>query len=314
MSFSLLLAPEHEPSSFVGFAGNRIDRQSENRSEESLPAALANPQARIMLIRAGRLQMKLNGSGFEPYFSLSEARNLGAKLDQAVLLGQDEQGPVLAIPGSIEPDDLPDHIKAIDHRSIHTQGLIAETALGALAQGASLLAWHSSHRFCGRCGGQTQMRIGGYKRVCDACGAEHFPRTDPVAIMLSVRENKCLLGRSPHFQPGVYSCLAGFIEPGETIEAAVRRETLEEAGIRLGRVAYHASQPWPFPYTLMIGCFGEALNDDISFDGRELEDCRWFDREDVRRMLTATHQDGLFIPPSGAIANHLIRHWAQADT
>lgn len=314
MSFSLLLAPEREPSSFVGFAGNRIDRQSENRSEESLPLALADPRLRVMLMRAGRLSLKLNGGDFDPYFTLDEARNLGAKLDHAVLLGQDEQGPILAVPGSIEPEELPEGIKAIDHRSIYMQGLIDEAALGALAQGASLLAWHSSHRFCGRCGERTQMRIGGYKRVCDACGAEHFPRTDPVAIMLSVRGDKCLLGRSPHFQPGVYSCLAGFIEPGETIEAAVRRETLEEANIRLGRVAYHASQPWPFPHTLMIGCFGEALNDDISFDGRELEDCRWFAREEVRQMLTATHPGGLIIPPTGAIAHHLIRFWAQAET
>ena len=110
------------------------------------------------------------------------------------------------------------------------------------------------------------MRAGGYKRVCPACGTEHFPRTDPVAIMLAVTRDRCLLGRGPHFAPGMYSALAGFIEPGETIENAVRRETLEEAGIRLGRVVYHASQPWPFPYSLMIGCFGEALNEEIHAD------------------------------------------------
>ena len=110
------------------------------------------------------------------------------------------------------------------------------------------------------------------------CGAEHFPRTDPVAIMLAVTRDRCLLGRGPHFGPGMYSALAGFIEPGETIEDAVRRETFEESGIRLGRVAYHASQPWPFPYSLMIGCYGEALNEDIQADLTELEACRWFER------------------------------------
>ena len=129
------------------------------------------------------------------------------------------------------------------------------------------------------------MRAGGYKRLCPACGTEHFPRTDPVAIMLTVTRERCLLGRGRHFAPGMYSALAGFIEPGETIEDAVRRETLEEAGIRLGRVVYHASQPWPFPYSLMIGCFGEALNDDISADANELEDCRWFARDEVLAML-----------------------------
>jgi len=313
MTFPLFLTPEREPSSLVGFAGNRIDRQSENRTEESLPAALADPRARLLLTRGGRLHLKLNGSGFDPWFSLSQAEKLGAKLEHAVLLGNDSQGPVVAAPGSLEPEELPDGIKAIDHRSVYMQGLIDGQALGALAQGASLLSWHAGNRFCGRCGGRTQMRIGGYKRVCDSCGAEQFPRTDPVAIMLTIRDDRCLMGRSPHFGPGMYSCLAGFIEPGETIEAAVRRETLEESGIRLGRVAYHASQPWPFPHTLMIGCFAEALDEDITFDGRELEDCRWFTRNEVRLMIDDSHPDELRIPPPGAIASHLIRFWAQAD-
>jgi len=156
------------------------------------------------------------------------------------------------------------------------------------------------------------MRAGGYKRLCTACGTEHFPRTDPVAIMLAVSRDKCILGRSRHFAPGMYSALAGFIEPGETIENAVRRETLEESGIKLGRVVYHASQPWPFPYSLMIGCFGEALNNDINADLTELEDCRWFERGEVLAMLDKSHP-GFFVPPPGAIAHHLIRSWAESD-
>ena len=316
MTFPLFLAPEREPSQFVGFAGNRIDRQSENRSDDALETALADPRTRIMQTRGGRLYLKLgsgpDGGTFDPYFALAEAREMGAKLDHAVLLGMAAQGPVVAAPGALEPEALPEGIKAIDHRSVYVQGLIGAEALGELAQGAALLAWHHGHRFCGRCGAKTRMRIGGYKRTCTGCGAEHFPRTDPVAIMLAVREDRCLLGRGPHFGPGMYSCLAGFIEPGETIEAAVRRETLEESGIRLGRVLYHASQPWPFPHTLMIGCFGEALNGDIAFDGRELEDCRWFARDEVRAMVEGRHPDGLGIPPAGAIASHLIRFWAEA--
>ena len=127
--------------------------------------------------------------------------------------------------------------------------------------------------------------------------------------MLTVARDKCILGRSKHFAPGMYSALAGFIEPGETIENAVRRETLEEAGIRLGRVVYHASQPWPFPYSLMIGCYGEALSEEIDADLEELEDCRWFSREEVLTMLDRTHPTR-FVPPKGAIAYHLIRDWA----
>src|SRR5690606_3739330 len=134
-----------------------------------------------------------------------------------------------------------------------------------------------------------------------------------VAIMLAVTRDRCLLGRSPHFAPCMYSALAGFIEPGETIENAVRREVLEESAIRLGRVVYHASQPWPFPYSLMIGCFGEALNEDIAFDGKELEDCRWFTRAETRAIIAGRHEEGIAIPPPGAIASHLIRAWAEAD-
>ncbi|TKT74976.1 NAD(+) diphosphatase [Aquamicrobium sp. LC103] len=312
MTFSLFSAPEREPSQFVGFAGNRIDRQSENRSDDVLEKAFQDPPLRIMQSRAGRLYLKLPGEAFDPYFTLAEARAMGAKLDHAILLGMSSAGPVVMAPGSVEPEELPDGIKAIDYRSIYTQGLIGEESLGELAQGAALLAWHHNHRFCGRCGARTEMRIGGYKRVCSSCAAEHFPRTDPVAIMLAVRPEKCLLGRSPHFAPGMYSALAGFIEPGETIENAVRRETFEEAGIRLGRVAYHASQPWPFPYSLMIGCFGEALDDDIRADSSELEDCRWFSRAEVQAMLRGENAEGIVVPPSGAIAHHLIRAWATA--
>ena len=312
MTFPLFDAPQREPSQFVGFAGNRVDRQSENRTEDSLARALADPAARILLMRAGRIHLKLADGIFDAHYSRDEARALGAKLDHAVLLGRSEAGPVIAAPAGLDADDLPDTIKAIDYRSVYIQGLIDAESLGELAQGASLLHWNHTHRFCGRCGARTEMRIGGYKRVCTGCQAEHFPRTDPVAIMLAVQRDRCLLGRSPHFMPNMYSALAGFIEPGETIEQAVRRETLEESGIEIGRVVYHASQPWPFPHTLMIGCFGEATNDEIRFDGDELEDCRWFSRDEVLAILAGEHPDGIGCPPPGAIAHHLIRAWAES--
>lgn len=312
MNFRLFDAPQREPSQSVAFAGNRINRQAENRSDDALEQALADETARFLLTRGGRLYLKLNGGTFDPYFSLGEAAAFQPRLEQGVLLGMSSTGPVVAAPGGLEPDGLPEGVKAIDHRSVYVQGLVGEETLGEIAQAASLLAWHSSHRFCGRCGAATEARIGGYKRVCTSCSAELFPRTDPVAIMLAVTPERCLLGRSPHFAPGMYSALAGFIEPGETIENAVRRETFEEAGIRIGRVVYHASQPWPFPHSLMIGCFGEALEEEISFDGKELEDCRWFSREEVAGILAGTHEGGVTCPPRGAIAHHLIRAWAEA--
>lgn len=312
MSFRLFDAPLREASQFVGFSGNRIDRRSENRPDDCVKQALADPRTRLMILCDGRLCLKPEGESCDPWFRPGASSTLQVSLEKAILLGSDDDGPVLAAPAAIAAEDMPASIKAIDYRSVYTQGLIDEAALGALAQAAALLAWNESHRFCSRCGQPSEMKAGGYRRHCPACGADHFPRTDPVAIMLAATDEKCLLGRSPRFAPGMYSCLAGFIEPGETIENAVRRETFEESGIRLGRVVYHASQPWPFPYSLMIGCYGEPLNEDIRPDFAELEDCRWFFRDEVLKMLERTHPDGLIAPPRGAIAHTLIRTWAEA--
>jgi len=311
MTFRLFDAPEREPSQFVGFAGNRIDRQAELRSDSAAAEALALPSARLMLMRDGRLLLKQIEGAFDPYFSVAELAGLQVVLERAVLLGSIDGKPFLAAASGLEAELLPDAIKAIDYRSVYIQGLLDAEALGTLAQGAALLAWHANHGFCGKCGAPSEMRAGGYKRICTACATEHFPRTDPVAIMLAVTRTHCLLGRGRHFPPGMYSALAGFIEPGETIEAAVRRETFEEAGIRLGRVAYHASQPWPFPYSLMIGCYGEALDQNIRADANELEDVRWFTRDEVIAAMAKTHPDNIFVPPSGAIAHHLIRYWTE---
>jgi len=313
MTFRLFDAPLREPSQFVGFAGNRIDRQSEKRSDDSTEKALADPSARLILLKGGRIYLKDGANGLDPYYRPFGAASLGARMEHAILLGQSDQGPLLAAPAGLEPEELPDGVHAIDYRSVHTQGLLPVESLGEMAQAAALLAWHGTHRFCGRCGHATEMRSGGYKRVCTNCKAEHFPRTDPVAIMLAVTPERALMGRSPHFPPGMYSCLAGFIEPGETIEAAVRRETFEEAGIRLGRVAYHANQPWPFPYSLMIGCFGEALNEDITPDLAELEDVKWFTRDEVRDIIARRSTSGVTVPPESAIAHNLIKAWAESD-
>lgn len=312
MSFDLFDRPSREASLLVGFSGNSIDRRAEKRGDHSVADALGDPRARLMLIRAGRAYLRIESGGFDPYFGRADADGLGADLGDAVLLGFDEAGPVLAAAGGLEPEALPPGVKAVDFRSINVQGLVPPAALGAMAQAASLLSWHAGQRFCGRCGQPTLSRAGGYKKACPGCGAEHFPRTDPVVIMLAIGTNACLMGRGPHFAPGVYSALAGFVEPGETIEGAVRRETLEESGISVGRVAYHASQPWPFPHSLMIGCYGEALNDEVRADSDELEDCRWFAREEVLLMLEGRHPGGLLVPPRAAIANLLIRDWASS--
>jgi NAD+ diphosphatase len=200
-----------------------------------------------------------------------------------------------------------------DLRSIAIQGLVAPEHLPPLAEAKAMLHWHARHRFCSNCGVKTNLVDAGWKRACPACKVEHFPRTDPVAIMLAVRGDRGLLGRSGRFAATMWSCLAGFVEPGESIEDAVRRETLEEAGIRCGRVKYLYSQPWPFPMSLMNGCLAEALNDDIKMDANELVDCRWFSKDECAAMLMRKHPDGLTCPPPVAIAHHIIRTWVESD-
>ncbi|ODN68668.1 NADH pyrophosphatase [Methylobrevis pamukkalensis] len=224
-----------------------------------------------------------------------------------MLLGWDAEGrPHVAALLAAVPEDV---ASLADLRALSVDGSTQAATLGIKAQARSLLHWNVSHRFCAACGGESLPALGGYRRDCPSCGASHFPRTDPVVIMMVLHAGRCLLGRQARFAPGVYSCLAGFLEPGETIEDAVRREIFEEAGLRLGAVAYHNSQPWPFPMTLMIGCYGEALGSDLVVDTVELEDCRWFDRDEVAAMTAGTHPDGLCVPPPPTIARHLIEHW-----
>lgn len=312
MSFRLFDAPVAEPSHFVGFAGNRINRHSEKRSDDVVAAALSNADARMLLVGDGQILVDQKGGEGNAFFRMDEAAALLPALNKTIYLGLQDDMPILAGPSGRDAASLPEGIAAIDYRSAYTQGLIPQDQIGAMAQAVSLLSWHDSHKFCGRCGSETVMRDGGYRRTCPHCEAQHFPRTDPVAIMMVVRGDKCLLARGAHFGVGMYSCLAGFIEPGETIENAVRRETMEETNLPVGRVLYHASQPWPFPYSLMIGCHAEALSDAYTLDKAELEDGRWFTRPEVVQMLDRTHPDGLMTPPRGAIAAHLIRSWVES--
>jgi NAD+ diphosphatase len=307
--------PDLGPKPSLGYAQSPIERAAELRADAAALTRLAgHPGARAYVIGVEMIVMKKGESFSEPLFPLSDALAFGAT--ETIFLGTIEDAPRFGIgiaPAAAEMLKSREAFHVTDLRSIAVQGLVAPEHLPPLAEAKAVLHWHARHRFCPNCGAPTQAVCGGWRRDCPQCHAQHFPRTDPVVIMLAVDGERCLLGRSPRFVPTMWSCLAGFVEPGESIEDAVNRETREEAGIACGRVAYFASQPWPFPTSLMIGCHAEALTSDIVVDREELEDARWFDREEVVTMLLRQHHGGLTTPPPVAIAHHIIRAWVEDE-
>lgn len=305
-------------SESVGFAVNRLDRMALRRHDVAFLEDLRRSgKARTLVLSDGLPVVKRAGESLDPFFTLSEAAQLGA-MQETVFLGGFPGGDARsALFASLieRAEDAPasEAIAFLDIRLIATQGLLPAEIVGPLGEAKSLLSWHARHRFCANCGAPSRLLAGGWRRGCDACGAQHFPRTDPVVIMMVIDGDECLLGRGAAFAPKMYSCLAEFMEPGETIEDAVRREVAEETGIGVGRVDYLASQPWPFPSSLMIGCVAEAVTRDLSLDDQELEDARWFSREEVRQMLSRTHPLGFTSPSRVAIANLMMSAWVAGE-
>jgi NAD+ diphosphatase len=312
-----------ERSAVTGFAACGLDRMVLARDDDAaLFRAMTDPNSLALALCKDLAVLRRVDGDFQPFFPLSELEELG-DLKEAVLLGRGNAGAIFGIalrddvladppPGGPHAQETlsgrPDLI-AMNVRTLALSGLISPREIGLIGQAKSLLGWHARHRFCSACGSRTSASSAGWRRECANCGSAHFPRTDPVVIMLAVRGDSCLLGRQPRFPKGMYSALAGFLEPGETIENAVRREILEESGIEVGNVSYHASQPWPFPSSLMIGCIGEATSANIIMDKAELEDCRWFHRAELAQMFAAEHPEGLTAPQPIAIAHLLMRDW-----
>jgi NAD+ diphosphatase len=304
------------PKPHLGYTQNRLERAAERRSDAAGVAALAGDHRAGFYIVSGELILVKKGAPNEPLFGLGDLPAFGGAAE-AVFLGLLEGAPRFGI--AIAPDKAAALKKEradlliTDLRSIAVQGLVEAEHLPPIAEAKAILHWHARHRFCSNCGTLTASIEAGWRRDCPSCSTQHFPRTDPVVIMLAIDGDNCLLGRSPRFVPTMWSCLAGFIEPGETIEEAVRRETREEAGIVCGRVRYLSSQPWPFPMSLMIGCYVKALSRDIVVDKQELEDARWFSKTEVGRMLMRQHDGGLTTPPPVAIAHHIIRSFVEGE-
>jgi NAD+ diphosphatase len=297
-----------------GFVSHILDRAAHLRGDESKLLALeAHPDARAYVVYRDSLVVKREASGPRALLSLDEALRFGAN-PGTVFLGLRERAPMFGMgisPAAVEQLLTRDDAAVSELRGMAMQGAVPASQLSAIAMAKSLVNWHQRHGFCANCGTRTMMKEGGWKRDCPNCKAEHFPRTDPVVIMLVTSGDKVLLGRQKHFLPGMYSCLAGFVEAAETIEDAVRREIFEESGIRCTDVNYFMTQPWPYPSSLMIGCTARALNEDIVVDRMELEDARWFDRAEATLMIRREHPDGLAGPHPFAIAHHLLGRWVQ---
>lgn len=301
----------------IVFGGGRFDRASHLRSDPNwLQEKLADPSSRFLPLYQLKALIDLPGN---PSVDWRGASDVCAFIEAGapfIFLGIADFACHFAIDVSAieDPKNPPvtDWGKFIDVRSIAPQ--LSSGEAGALAQARSMIDWHNRHGFCAVCGSPTRPQEAGYSRICENsnCKATHFPRTDPVAIMMVTKGDKCLLGQGINFPSDFYSCLAGFIEPGETIEQGVRREVLEESNIKVGDVRYHQSQPWPFPSSLMIGCFAEALSEEITVDKTELGDARWFTRDEVRGMLEqSTKPTGLRMGGPIALAHQLAKLWVE---
>jgi NAD+ diphosphatase len=307
----------------VTFGGSGLDRAAALRGDA---AALADRLATGSVLPVWRGKPLLAGQGRDALGWVPAGHPALAQSGGAVFLGLDdgrarfaadisawspEAGAEAVQAGFFDSSEQHHPALPADHAFAELRGVMTrlgprDAELAATAK--AVLQWHASHGFCAVCGAASAPAMGGWQRTCPACGAHHFPRTDPVVIMLVTRGNSLLLGRSPAWPEAMYSLLAGFVEPGETLEAAVRREVFEEAGIRIGRVHYLASQPWPFPASLMIGCRGEAMDAEITLDPVELEHAVWVTREEAVAILAGAHPR-LRSPRRGAIAHFLMLNW-----
>jgi NAD+ diphosphatase len=292
------------------FAGNPLDRASERRRDEAwIGSLLADPAARFLPLY--ELRPATRGADapvldWQPIEACREAIDRGATL---VFLGMDEGRPFFTIDAGAAPGER----EPFDARTLAP--LLPAGQAAIVAEARSLIDWHARHRFCAQCGSPTRVTAAGWVRRCPECKASHYPRSDPVTIMLAVRGERALLGRNRRRPGNRFSCLAGFMEPGETLEEGVRREVHEEAGIRVGRVRYLACQPWPFPSSLMMGFLCEALTEEITVDPEELAEARWFSRDEIRAMVAraATGPDDpsqVSLPGPVAIAHHICRRWS----
>jgi len=301
---------------------HHLDRASEKRSDKDwIAAAQTSDAARYMILVDESPAILSNDDRTEAsirWFSYADMQTFDFTREFPIFLGLDiEQTPYFALcitehRSRIMPGG-PFVLKPwVDLRSLAVQGVISMEELSLIGQAKSVAAWQLTARCCGHCGGTTNIRDGGWRRKCWSCGQQHFPRMDPAVIMLVTHEDKCILAHEPRFPEMMYSTLAGFVEPGEDFEGAVRREVREEVGIEVGAVHYIESQPWPFPHSLMVGCLGEAKTTEMTPDPLEISDARWFNRTEMQQVIDGKHPDGITAPSSFSIAHKLMEHFIKS--
>lgn len=302
------------------FPADPLDRAAHVRADPAAVTGLyRRDDARVLAVVDGRLVIDSSADRTRAAIRWLEPSDIAALTDEPpVFLGLDRSTGAGRFACAVSAEAVtrldPDArllAPAVDLRSLMTQGTLPSGDIATAATAIALTAWRAEARFCGRCGGATEPRDGGWKRACPGCARDTFPRTDPVVIMLVTQRNRCALARQPHFPEGMWSTIAGFVEPGETIEAAVARETAEELGLAVRDVVYRMSQPWPMPHSLMIGCRCEALSGAMTLDPTEIADARWFARDEAAAMLAGTHPEGCWVPGPHAVAHWLIREWAK---
>jgi NAD+ diphosphatase len=302
--------PPRNPNAF---ANSPLDRAGHRRRDAAwLEAALADNQTCLVAVFHERKPLLFESGGrlFTRYLANHVPAEFGKPGSPVIFMGVDRDEQTYFACEIADPAPLADYGAIHDLRGASAR--LEPDALAILGCARAILEWHARNNFCASCGARSEAAEAGWKRVCPACKAEHFPRVDPVAIMLPVFADKCLLARQRMFPPRMYSALAGYIEPGESIEEGAARETLEEAGLRTRAVRLHSNQPWPFPHSLMIGAIIEVEHDDERLDPDELEAARWFSREEARALIEGQHPDA-FCPPPFAIAHQLIKSWAFGD-
>jgi len=285
----------------IPFTGYPLDRADDVRKVPgALDALYRDARARVLVLWRGK--PAVSSSGDLAWSTPSVLPEPWLRL----FLGRDADGaPTFAV--ACDPsEDAPDGMGFVDLRPLAARVSLDDAAL--LGAARSVFAWHRRHRFCANCGSPSQPDAGGWKRRCPACEREHFPRVEPVIIALVTHGDAVLLGRGPTWPEGFFSCLAGFVEPGETVGDATRREVFEEAGVHVGDVTFLFSQPWPFPSSLMLGVRAEAIDRALRVDGHELAEARWFDRGEVAAMMAGEHP-GVTPPFAVAVAHHLLKHW-----